>query len=54
MLLDGSREDNKNGEYQTILALAALNQGFYVSVPDSDGPSAAFGKYCIKVALMHI
>lgn len=40
----GNREDNVFTQMQTMVVIAALNQGWFVAVADDAGPQAAFRK----------
>jgi hypothetical protein len=40
----GSPEDSEFTQVQTVLAIAALTEGWYVMIPDDGGPQAAFCK----------
>ncbi|KAF2398657.1 LIP-domain-containing protein [Trichodelitschia bisporula] len=39
----GNRQDNTYVQLQSLIVVAALSQGWYVSVADDGGPQAAFG-----------
>jgi hypothetical protein len=40
----GAPEDSNFTQAQTLIVVAALNLGFYVSIADDGGPQAAFGR----------
>jgi hypothetical protein len=37
------RSDNEASQLQTLIVIAALNEGYYVSIPDDTGAQGAFG-----------
>jgi hypothetical protein len=39
----GARNDSEFTQSQMMIAVEALNQGWYVSIADDGGPKAAFG-----------
>jgi hypothetical protein len=47
----GARDDNLFVQFQTLIVVAAMNMGYYISVADDLGPQAAYRKSGVAAQL---
>jgi hypothetical protein len=47
----GARKDNEYNQMQNVVVIDALNQGWFVSVADDQGPQSSFGKYLFQISI---